>query len=112
MDASPTLPEGLAPFCPHPYAKETAAAIPGSAAGLKAMLHRFGSMEWRNLVEPAVKAARDGHIVTSWEYALLYGGAGAEAAPWKAERISPAAGDTSPQADSRYLRGVFGGDQT
>ena len=76
MDASPTLPEGLAPFCPHPYTKETAAAIPGSAAGLKAMLHRFGSMEWRNLVEPAVKAARDGHIVTSWEYALLYGGAG------------------------------------
>jgi gamma-glutamyltranspeptidase/glutathione hydrolase len=76
MDASPTLPEGLSPFCPHPYAPTTAAAIPGSTAGLESMLERFGSMEWRELVQPAAKAAREGHTVTSWEYALLYGGAG------------------------------------
>ncbi|MCW4051347.1 MAG: gamma-glutamyltransferase [Candidatus Bathyarchaeota archaeon] len=76
MDASPTLPEGLAPFCPHPFAPSTAAAIPGSPAGLKAMLERFGSMKWSELIEPAIIAARDGHTVTSWEYALLYGGAG------------------------------------
>lgn len=76
MDASPILPTGLATFCPHPYSPSTAAAIPGSSAGLKSMLERFGSKKWCELVEPAVKAARDGHTVTSWEYALLYGGAG------------------------------------
>ncbi|MBN2336354.1 gamma-glutamyltransferase, partial [Candidatus Bathyarchaeota archaeon] len=43
MDASPTLPEGLAPFCPHPFAPEMAAAVPGSPAGLAAMLERFSS---------------------------------------------------------------------
>ncbi len=76
MDAAPTLPEGLSPFCPHPFAPSTAAAIPGSSAGLKAMLERFGSMSWSELIQPAIKAARDGHKVTSWEYALIYGGAG------------------------------------
>ncbi len=76
MDASPILPERLSPFCPHPYASATAAAVPGSSAGLKAMLTRFGTKRWSELVEPAAKAAREGHTVTSWEYALLYGGAG------------------------------------
>jgi gamma-glutamyltranspeptidase/glutathione hydrolase len=76
MDASPILPEGLAPFCPHPYAPKTAAAIPGSSAGLKSMLERFGTKSWNELIQPAIKAAKDGHIVTSWEYALLYGGTG------------------------------------
>ncbi|MBN2336692.1 gamma-glutamyltransferase, partial [Candidatus Bathyarchaeota archaeon] len=33
-------------------------------------------MEWSELIQPAVKAARDGHRVTSWEYALLFGGTG------------------------------------
>ena len=76
MDASPILPEGLAPFCPHPYAPTSAAAIPGSSAGLKSMLEKFGSRSWKELIQPAVKAARDGHKVTSWEYAILYGGTG------------------------------------
>jgi gamma-glutamyltranspeptidase/glutathione hydrolase len=76
MDASPILPKGLAPFCPHPYAPKTAAAIPGSSSGLKAILQRFGSMKWKELIRPAAKAAKDGHVVTSWEYALLYGGTG------------------------------------
>ena len=64
MDASPILPKGLAPFCPHPYAPSTAAAIPGSSAGLKAMLERYGSKPWSELIQPAIKAARDGHKVT------------------------------------------------
>ncbi|MCW4012473.1 MAG: gamma-glutamyltransferase [Candidatus Bathyarchaeota archaeon] len=76
MDASPILPDELAPFCPHPYAPTTAAAIPGSSAGLKSMLERFGSKKWSELTQPAIKAAREGHTVTSWEYALLYGGTG------------------------------------
>jgi gamma-glutamyltranspeptidase/glutathione hydrolase len=79
LDASPILPEGLPPFCPHPYAPTTAAAIPGSSAGLKAMLERFGTLSWRKLIQPALKAAHEGHIVSSWEYALLYGGTGGRA---------------------------------
>jgi gamma-glutamyltranspeptidase/glutathione hydrolase len=88
LDASPTLPDGLAPFCPHPYAPKTAATLPGSTAGLKAMLNRFGSMPWGELIEPAAKAAREGHTVTSWEYALL------------------------PQTASRFLPGRRGGGPT
>jgi gamma-glutamyltranspeptidase/glutathione hydrolase len=76
MDASPTLPAGLPPFCPHPYDPGTAAAIPGSPAGLKEMLNRFGSMKWSELIQPAIEAAINGHRVTSWEYAILYGGSG------------------------------------
>jgi gamma-glutamyltranspeptidase/glutathione hydrolase len=89
MDASPTLPTGLAPFCPHPYAPTTAAAIPGSSAGLKSMLERFGSKPWGELIEPAIKAARDGHVVTSWEYALLYGGAGGRSSTLEGRTFFP-----------------------
>lgn len=78
MDASPILPEGLSPFCPHPYAPTTAAAIPGSSTGLKSILRRFGSKSWSELVQPAIKAAKEGHTVTSWEYALIYGGSGSK----------------------------------
>ena len=100
MDASPTLPEGLPPFCHHPYSKDTAAAIPGSPAGLKAMLERFGSMEWSELIQPAIKAAREGHRVTSWEYALLYGGSGG--------RSSTLEGRTYfPSGRSHYAPGGF-----
>ena len=91
MDASPTLPEGLAPFCPHPYSPTTAAAIPGSPAGYKAMLERFGTMPWSELVQPAAKAAREGHIVTSWEYALLYGGTGGRASSLEGRTFFPSA---------------------
>jgi len=100
MDASPILPDGLAPFCPHPYAPTTAAAIPGSSAGLKSMLERFGSKNWGELAQPAIKAASDGHTVTSWEYALLYGGAGG--------RSSTLAGRTYfPSGRRHYTRDGF-----
>jgi gamma-glutamyltranspeptidase / glutathione hydrolase len=89
MDASPTLPEGLPPFCPHPYSPNTAAAIPGSVAGLKSMLECYGSKKWRDLIQPAIRAARDGHIVTSWEYALLYGGAGSRSSSLEGRTFFP-----------------------
>jgi gamma-glutamyltranspeptidase/glutathione hydrolase len=89
MDASPILPEGLPPFCPHPYAPTTAAAIPGSPAGLKAMLEKFGSMRWEELIKPAIRAAREGHRVTSWEYALIYGGSGSRSSSLKGRTFFP-----------------------
>jgi gamma-glutamyltranspeptidase/glutathione hydrolase len=89
MDASPTLPEGLPPFCPHPYEPVTAAAIPGSPSGLKDMLNRFGSMEWRELIKPAVEAAARGHTVTSWEYAIIYGGSGGKGSTLEGRTYHP-----------------------
>lgn len=74
LDSSPILPSGLKPFCPHPFAPDTAAAIPGSIPGLKEMMERFGTMSWSEYLTPAIKSAEEGHTVTSWEYALLYGG--------------------------------------
>jgi gamma-glutamyltranspeptidase/glutathione hydrolase len=91
MDASPVLPKGLTPFCPHPYAPTTAAAIPGSSSGLKSMLDQFGSMRWTELIQPSIKAARDGHMVTSWEYALLFGGSGGMSSTLEGRTYFPSA---------------------
>jgi len=89
MDASPVLPEGLPPFCPHPYSPKTAAAIPGSPAGLKSILNRFGSLKWSELIQPAVDAAKVGHTVTSWEYAILYGGSGSRSSSLEGRTFFP-----------------------
>lgn len=39
-----------------------AAGVPGTVAGFWAAHQRFGSLPWRDLVEPAVKLARDGFL--------------------------------------------------
>ncbi|MBV8993625.1 MAG: gamma-glutamyltransferase [Pseudonocardiales bacterium] len=45
--------------------------IPGFMPGMKAIFERFGSKPWDYLVTPALEAAREGHIVTSFEH-LVY----------------------------------------
>ncbi|HJW95200.1 MAG TPA: gamma-glutamyltransferase [Thermoanaerobaculia bacterium] len=40
-----------------------AGGVPGAVAGLELMHDRFGSRPWRELIEPAVRIARDGYIV-------------------------------------------------
>jgi gamma-glutamyltranspeptidase/glutathione hydrolase len=89
MDAAPILPEDLPPFCPHPYSPNTAAAIPGSPAGLKSMLEKFGTLKWKELIQPAIKAAKEGHRVTSWEYAILYGGSGSRSSSLEGRTFFP-----------------------
>ena len=42
---------------------QQAAGVPGAVAGLWAMHQRFGRLPWRDLVEPAITLARDGHVV-------------------------------------------------
>jgi gamma-glutamyltranspeptidase/glutathione hydrolase len=61
MDASAELPGGLAPCRPNPNAPASAACIPGLAA----MAVRFGTMPWRRLVEPAVRAAEERPVMNS-----------------------------------------------
>ena len=68
VDSCAELPTGLRPFSPNPYAPSSAACIPGFMPGLASMLERFGSKSWRELCEPAVEAARNGTIITSWQY--------------------------------------------
>ncbi len=41
-----------------------AAGVPGSPAGLYELHRRFGRLEWRRVVEPALRLARDGFRVT------------------------------------------------
>ncbi|MYW97909.1 hypothetical protein G3I59_46720 [Amycolatopsis rubida] len=41
---------------------------PGFIPGMKAMYERFGTKPWDQLVAPAVEAAAEGHIVTSFEH--------------------------------------------
>ena len=43
-----------------------AAGIPGTVAGLALAHARFGSKPWRELVEPAVRLARDGHVLDTF----------------------------------------------
>lgn len=42
--------------------------IPGFMPGMKAMFDRFATKPWDYLVTPAVAAARDGHVITSFEH--------------------------------------------
>lgn len=46
-------------------------AIPGFMPGMKAIHERFGSKDWSDLVSPAVTAAREGHVVTSFEHLVM-----------------------------------------
>jgi len=43
-----------------------AAGVPGQVAGLWLAHARYGSLPWRDLVEPAIKLARDGIVVDYW----------------------------------------------
>ncbi|SFR88188.1 gamma-glutamyltranspeptidase / glutathione hydrolase [Sphingomonas jatrophae] len=76
LHSAGTFPTGLAPFRPIPkmstgYARmPPAAVIPGFMPGLQAMHARFGSARWSSLVEPAIRWAEDGHVVSSFEYAV------------------------------------------
>ncbi len=42
--------------------------IPGFMPGMKAMFERLGTKPWASLVAPAIEAAQDGHIVSSFEH--------------------------------------------
>ena len=48
-----------------------AAGVPGSVAGLAEMHRRFGRLPWRDLLEPAIRLAREGHTVDSVRAAFL-----------------------------------------
>ena len=47
------------------------AGVPGSVAGMWEMHRRFGKLPWRAVVEPAIRLARDGHVVDSARAAVL-----------------------------------------
>jgi gamma-glutamyltranspeptidase / glutathione hydrolase len=42
-----------------------AAGVPGAVAGMWEAHRRYGRLPWRDLVEPAIRLARDGHVVDS-----------------------------------------------
>lgn len=48
----------------------TAVAVPGTVAGISAAHTRFGKMTWRDLLQPAVQAARTG-LHVDWYAALI-----------------------------------------
>ncbi|MBI4855011.1 MAG: gamma-glutamyltransferase [Acidobacteria bacterium] len=43
-----------------------AVGIPGTVAGLKLALEKYGTMKWQDLVEPAYRLAKDGFPVSYW----------------------------------------------
>jgi len=43
-----------------------AAGIPGTVAGLALAHERFGKLPWKDLVDPSVALARDGHVLDEW----------------------------------------------
>ncbi|WP_237105132.1 gamma-glutamyltransferase [Nonomuraea sp. MG754425] len=44
------------------------AVVPGFMPGVKELYSRFGTRPWASLVEPAAAAAREGHVVSSFEH--------------------------------------------
>jgi gamma-glutamyltranspeptidase/glutathione hydrolase len=56
-------------------------AVPGSVAGLALALERYGTMQWRDVLAPAIGLARDG-FETDWYLALNHAKAVEELAPF------------------------------
>ena len=79
LNGTGTLVPGMAPFRPIPpigirFATadcNPCACIPGFMPALGALHRRFGSQPWDDLCRPATEAAEEGHIVSSFEYAVL-----------------------------------------
>jgi len=41
--------------------------VPGTVAGMETMHRKFGSLPWKELIQPAIDIARNGHVLTSRE---------------------------------------------
>jgi len=41
--------------------------VPGTVAGMEALHRKFGSLPWKELIQPAIDIARNGHVLTSRE---------------------------------------------
>lgn len=41
--------------------------VPGTVAGMEEMYRKFGSLPWKELIQPAIDIARQGHVLTSRE---------------------------------------------
>lgn len=52
-----------------------AAGIPGTVAGMALAHAQFGELTWKELLEPSVALARDGHTLDSWHVADVNRGA-------------------------------------
>lgn len=44
-----------------------ASGVPGTVAGLALAHEKYGKLPWKELVEPAVKLARDGFVIDKWQ---------------------------------------------
>ncbi|MGH3277262.1 MAG: gamma-glutamyltransferase [Streptosporangiaceae bacterium] len=67
LPAHHRVPGGKGLYAP-PGSKGPMSVIPGFMPGMKAMFERFATKPWSYLVAPAIQAAREGHIVTSFEH--------------------------------------------
>ncbi|MCJ7625862.1 MAG: gamma-glutamyltransferase family protein [Anaerolineaceae bacterium] len=79
LNSMGTLVPDMAPFRPIPpigirfatAGMNPCACIPGFMPALGEIHRRFGTKPWAKLCEPAVTAAENGHLMTSFEYGVL-----------------------------------------
>jgi len=80
LNGSGTLVPDLPPFRPLPPGvggfvipglPPPSACIPGYMPALGELHARFGTQSWASLCAPAIQTAEEGHVVSSFEYALL-----------------------------------------
>ncbi len=80
LNGSGTLVPGLPPFRPIPGLSGShlsgpghnpCACIPGFMPSMGALHERFSTKPWDYLCQPAIKAAKEGHFMSSFEYAAL-----------------------------------------
>ena len=90
-----------------------AAGVPGAVAGLVEAHRRFGRLPWRELVEPAVRLARDGFVIDEYRSRSIRGDSArlmrfaASAASYLPNGRPPSPGDTLRQPDlARTLEAV------
>ena len=62
------VPKGKGYYASFPGHPAPMSVLPGFMPGMKAMLEKFGTKPWDYLIGPAIEAARQGHVVTSFEH--------------------------------------------
>lgn len=80
-----------------------ASGVPGSVAGLREAHRRFGRLPWREVIEPAIRLARDGFVIDDYRHQSIADAEGL-LRPFEASAATFLPGGAPPPVGSRFVQ--------